>query len=458
MDSTVSFRLVTGPGAQEALYYWMTMGHNFQEARKLNYYILEKTPERIINEVAAYWRTWVNKNPVDLADLPPEVVRLYKKSLLIVRTQIDRGGAILAANDSDVMLYNRDHYSYMWPRDGALIAEALSLAGYCETVAPFFTFCNNSLTADGYLLHKYNPDGSVGSSWHPWFKDGEAQLPIQEDETALVIYSLWEHYRRHKDLEFVQPLYRSLIKPAADFMTIFINEELGLPMESYDLWEERRGIFTFTACAVYAGLMAAAQFTRIFADEEKASKYELAAATVKNGIMKHLYDNQLGRFLRGIYVSRDGTVIPDKTLESSLYSLFAFGVFPPNDPRVAATMQALADGLWVKTDIGGIARYTGDYYFRKSDDLANVPGNPWFICTLWLAQWQIAVAGNLEDLKHPLEKLKWVVKHAFRSGVLPEQLHPYTGEALSVAPLTWSHGTFIYTVLKYVDKYNSLER
>src|SRR5947199_7129209 len=34
--------------------------------------------------------------------------------------------------------------------------------------------------------------------------------------------------------------------------------------------------------------------------------------------------------------------------------------------------------------VGGVARYENDYYHRISNDIAAVPGNPWFICTLWL--------------------------------------------------------------------------
>ena len=39
-------------------------------------------------------------------------------------------------------------------------------------------------------MHKYRPDKSLGSSWHPWVRNGKPELPIQEDETALVIYAL----------------------------------------------------------------------------------------------------------------------------------------------------------------------------------------------------------------------------------------------------------------------------
>ena len=52
---------------------------------------------------------------------------------------------------------------------------------------------------------------------------------------------------------------------------------------------------------------------------------------------RYLYHQELGRFLRGIYYShKKGKVelIPDFTLDSSLYGLFGFGVFPADDPRV----------------------------------------------------------------------------------------------------------------------------
>ena len=61
----------------------------------------------------------------------------------------------------------------------------------------------------------HNPDGSPGSSWHPWYADDQMQLPIQEDETALVIWALWQHYKIHRNLDFIVSLYTTLVVPAA---------------------------------------------------------------------------------------------------------------------------------------------------------------------------------------------------------------------------------------------------
>lgn len=456
VDSTVGFRIDLGPQSKDIVYYWISVAKNYQEARRLNEYVLKRFPENIILSVEAYWRLWVNKISYEELKLPEDVLGLYKRSLLVIRTQIDKNGAITAANDSDIMQYNRDHYSYCWPRDGALVAYAMIRAGYPETVEPFFKFCENALTSGGFLLHKYNPDGSVGSSWHPWVNDGKSQLPIQEDETALVIFALWEYYKHTKDIEFALLLYRTLIRPAGNFMVKFMRENYDLPYESYDLWEERRGIFTFTASAVYGGLVAAANFAELFADNPRAGLFREHAEKVKTGILTRLWDESLNRFLRGVYVREDGTLEKDLTLESSVYGVAKFGVLPADDKRVESTMKAIEAGLWVKTNIGGIARYTNDYYFRKSSDIANVPGNPWFICTLWVAEWYVAKAKSVEDLVKPLQMLQWVTKHAAPSGILSEQIHPYTGEPLSVAPLTWSHSAYVMTVKRLIEKMKEL--
>ena len=119
-------------------------------------------------------------------------------------------------------------------------------------------------------------------------------------------------------------------------------------------------------------------------------------------------------------------------------------------------MDAVRERLWVKTAIGGLARYENDYYHQVSRDIPDVPGNPWFICTLWLAQWYIASAKTADDLSPALDILTWVASHALPSGVLAEQVHPYSGLPLSVSPLTWSHASFVAAVLEYVDRLAAL--
>ena len=120
-------------------------------------------------------------------------------------------------------------------------------------------------------------------------------------------------------------------------------------------------------------------------------------------------------------------------------------------------MSAIAEKLWVKTRVGGVARYENDYYHRISNDIAAVPGNPWFICTLWLADYFITRATTTAELKAALPIFEWTAGHALESGILAEQVNPYTNDPISVSPLTWSHATVVSTAIKYLEKLEQLQ-
>jgi GH15 family glucan-1,4-alpha-glucosidase len=458
VDSTAAVHLTLPPHTTQTAYYWMAVGTNFEEVTRLNRAVRQRGPWHFVHRTASYWHLWLDAHRPDFADLPPDVSRLYLLSLLILRTQIDHGGAIIAANDSDIGSAVRDTYSYMWPRDGALVAHALDLAGYLGLTQAFFAFCRGILSKEGYLLHKYNPDGTLASSWHPWIREGRKDLPIQEDETALVVWALWHHFERWKDVEYIKPLYRSLIVRAADFMVSYRDPKTGLPLPSYDLWEERRGVLAFTTAAVWAGLTAAAKFAWAFGENAAADLYASAAKEIKAGVEAVLFRPERDRFVRMANQKPDGSWEYDETLDASLFGLWYFGMFPPDDWRIVRTMTALRERLWIKTGVGGIARYENDYYHQQSQDLKNVAGNPWFICTLWHAQWLIATAKQPADFAPAAEILSWCVEHGLPSGVLAEQVHPHTHEPLSVSPLTWSHATFVMAVQEYLARRRAVTR
>ncbi|HZO89482.1 MAG TPA: glycoside hydrolase family 15 protein [Chthonomonadaceae bacterium] len=456
VDSTLAAHLHVGPQETVECYYWICVDDRYEGVKTLNKLVLEKHPRTLLHRTAAFWKLWVNKDEYDFGPLSADILRLYKRSLLILRTQIDANGAILAANDSDITQFARDTYSYVWPRDGALVAYALDLAGYNQISTDFFLWCYKVITRYGYFLHKYNPDGSAGSSWHPWIVHGEPQLPIQEDETALVVWALWKHFDKYRDIEMVRPLYRDLIIRAGQWMTEYRTPHTGLPLPSYDLWEERRGILAWTVGATYGGLIAAANFAHSFGEEDLAVEFRDAAAHMKEGTDTYLWQAQWNRFVRMIQFDADGNCLPDPTMDASVVGLFLFGMYEADAPKIVATVEAMRQRLWIKTDVGGLARYENDYYHQVSHDLANVPGNPWFLSTLWLAQYEIAQARSVTELEEALPFLEWCVQHALPSGVLAEQVNPYNDDPLSVSPLTWSHASFVTCVIKYLDKLSSL--
>ena len=451
VDSTVALHL-TVPAQGEAIgWYWIAVGDTFEEVTRINRTVREKGPATFLDRTHDYWMFWAAKEE-DLPDLTPEIAHRYRHSLLILRTQIDNDGAVLAANDFDITRFARDTYAYMWPRDGALVSAALIDAGYSEVTRRFFAFCHRVITPEGYLLHRYRPDGALASSWHGWYHDGEKQLPVQEDETALVLWALWRHFERFRDVEFIKPHYRGLVIRAANWMVNYRDAESGLPLPSWDLWEERRGVLAWTIGATWGGLQAAANFAQAFGEHHLASTYRRVADEIRAGVEAHLWSADLGRYVRMINRREDGSWDADPILDASVVGLWLFGMLAPDDPQIVATMQAIRERLWVKTPVGGVARYEKDDYHRVSEDTQNVPGNPWFICTLWLARWHIATAQTLEDLQPALDMLDWAQSHALTSGVMAEQVNPYTNEPLSVSPLTWSHAEFVKAVSEYVGR------
>ena len=445
VDSVISFVFDLESGQEKTLYYWVTVAKLMKEVHELNLYIQTRTPEHLLKTTQDFWRAWVNRQKFTFLGLDDDVVKLFKKSALIMRSHVDNNGAILASGDSDMLEHGRDTYVYVWPRDGAFSALALDRMGDPNVAKRFFDFCNDVITPEGYFLHKYRPDKALGSSWHPWVKNAKVELPIQEDETAEVIYALWRHYELSKDLEFIETLYNSLIKAAADFMVNYRDKETNLPKASYDLWEEKFGVTTYTAATVYGAIIAAARFAKLLGKEEAEEKYNKAASEVKEAILNHLYDKETSIFYKAL---------DDKTIDvSSAYGLFRFGVLEPTDKKLKKFFKIIEQKLACPTQVGGIARYEDDRYYQISRDC---PGNPWIITTMWLAQYYIALANSEEDLGMAKKWLRWTTKYASPSSILPEQLNPYTGDPISAAPLTWSHAEYILTVLDYLDKLDEL--
>ena len=420
-----------------------------------------------------YWRAWLDKEDIDFHGLSHMVQHLYRRSLLILRTQIDNRGGIIAANDSDLsfLVHGQETYSYVWPRDGAYIANALDKAGYGYLAAKFYNFCkdviynepdpNEPHRSKSYMLHKYTPDKMPASNWMSRMDEqGEYRPPIQEDETALIPYALWQHYLKFRDIEALAPWFRPLVIQTGNFMVGFRDIHTRLPAPSFDLWEERVGIYSYTVATVWAGLTAAANIAELFGETVDADRFRHAAQEMKEACENHLYDAAKGRFLKSILISPDGSVESDSTVDVSLVGLWYFGMFETGDPRIVDTMNAIVERLSCHTDIGGLARQEGDlYHWDESLDPRRdeIPGNPWIIATLWNCQYQIAKARSIEELDKVLPEFDWVCARALPSGVLPEQIHPITGDHLSVSPLTWSHATVVALVQEYLEKYEALQ-
>lgn len=453
VDSTLGVSLMVPAHETGELFYWMAAARDFREVTTIDSVVRDKSPGELLRRTGNFWRLWVGKDRRGTADLPERILDRYKQSLLIINSQIDHGGGIVAANDTDISVLARDTYSYVWPRDGALVSSALLHAGHAGGPERFLAFCARVVSPNGYLRHKYNPDGSLASTWHGYVHNGQAVLPIQEDETALVIWALGEYFELYRRIEETAPFYRGLVTRPADFLLSHVDHNTGLPLPSYDLWEERWGVHAFTVAAVIVGLRAASRLATEFGETERSGRYLAAAERMLEGARAVLWNEGEQRFARMATPGPSGYTL-DMTADASIFGLVLLGALAADDPQAVSTMQQLESRLWVQTDIGGMARYENDYYHQvEKKDTTRVPGNPWFICTMWLARYRLQQARTQEDLAPGLKLLEWAAERAFPSGTMAEQLHPYTGEPLSVSPLTWSHAEYVRTVQEYIERH-----
>lgn len=475
VDSVGSVSLYLAPGETKVVWYWMTFGKKFSVVDSLNKLVVTKGPDKLLDSNLSYWHYYVTKqlsactdeercfsfSPAsprhepsegEFADLGAKAGAVYRRSVLTIRAHSDAAGGVIAACDSNIRSFNNGTYGSVWPRDAAEVVAAADIAGHGEVPRKFFSWAARTITDEGYFLHKYTPSGMLAASWHPWLDaDGNQQLPIQEDETALPLIALWKHYTINKCTEFIYEgeteLFTSFVEPAGRFLMSYRDEKTGLPKPSYDLWEERHGVSAFTIATVYGALRAAARLSRPV-DMELCKEFDRAADEVKAAFKKYFYNEALGRYVRLVRVKCDGSVEQDLVIDSCMSAIWYFGLVAADEPEMVRTMQAIESRLWVAGPIGGLCRYEGDVYQGRE--------NPWIITTLWLAQWHIAKAKKLEELARPRQLIDWAVARASDALLLPEQVDPQTGFGLSVNPLTWSHATFVMTVVEYRTRYEEL--
>jgi GH15 family glucan-1,4-alpha-glucosidase len=437
VDSVIRFNKSIRGNDSIALDYWIIAASSQNDAQDIHVKFNGLDMEKHMAETRAYWTDWLTKTGVSL----PEFNKVeLEKSVLIIKAHCDDRGSVLASGDSSIFNFGRDYYCYCWPRDASMALWPLIRLGHYDEAKLFFDFARDTMHKDGYLMHKYQPDRAIGSTWHPLIHGKTQELAIQEDETASVIFIIGEYFESSKDITLVENIYQSFIVPCANFMCDFVDKETGLPHASYDLWEEKFLTSTYTVCAVIAALEAASKLARATEQPADSVKWQKAADGMRANLDK-LYDSENNYFVKGFLLSSDGTLNYDNTLDiSSLYGPFMYAGLPLDDIRLTSTAKAVEERITNVTPSGGVLRYEKDYYFLSKQQYL---GNPWIVSTLWLAQYY-TTTGQTEKAK---DMLNWALARQTNSGALSEQFDPETGTSLGVTPLVWSHAEMVNTVL-----------
>ena len=439
VDSVIRFQKFVPAGKEFGIDYWVVADDSQHDAEKVHIKLKETGLADRLDKTRAYWQHWLLKSEPKRANVAPELKSWLTKSMLIIKAHIDKRGGIIASCDSSIYNYGRDYYSYVWPRDGAYALWPLIRMGYSADAKRFFTFCKDIMHPDGYMMHKYQPDRAIGSTWHPLLHGRHKELAIQEDETAVVVFMIGEFYDYCGDEEFVHDLYESFIQPAANFMAEFIDKQTGLPHASYDLWEEKFLTNTYTTAVTYRSLLVAARFADMFNEHADAESWTAAAKLLADNSAA-FYNSERGNFRKGYLLGEDSALQFDNTLDmSSVYGIYMYE-YPVAKDELTKSVASIESELLNSAPIGGVPRYENDYYFASNP---MYKGNPWYVTTLWLAQYYIRI-GNTAKAS---EMVQWCLAKANNSGALAEQIHPETGMATGVSPLVWSHAELANTIL-----------
>lgn len=445
VDSALRFKLQLEPHESGRVHYWIAAGTSMRDALQVNKSIQENGVDHYMHSTLDWWHKWLEPAHQVTDRMEVKYRDDFLHSLMIIKSQIDKRGAVMASTDSGMLNYWRDAYAYCWPRDGAYVLWPLIRLGYTEEPLRFFEFCRRVQHPSGYLMHKFRADGALGSSWHPYVHGDIVAPPIQEDETALVLFVFAQYYGMHKDETLLEDFYESMVKPMAMFMADFVDSTTGLPRPSYDLWEEVFLTTTYTTSVVYAALLAAGDLAEAAGDADNAVAWRLAADDMYEAAHKHLYNKSRKSFYKGILADGETITYDEHIDASSVFGAFMFGLFPAKEAELQSALQSLLDTFPTHEGSYGLPRYEGDNYLRNEH---SGQGNSWFISSLWLAQYCVE-AGD-DTTAHKI--LEWVQSHALNTGVLAEQVNPVTGELLSVAPLTWSHAEFLATILDMITE------
>jgi glucoamylase len=373
--------------------------------------------------------------------------RVYDRSLITLSLLTDSGtGGIIAAPECDPDFRSCGGYGPCWPRDGAFIAHALDNAGQYDHARMFYDWALRVQSESGVWYQRYYVNGQLAPTWGL----------VQFDETGAVVWAICRHIQFTGEVSYGQKAFPQLVR-ACEYMQKKLDAETGLAPITKDLWEERDGISTYACASTWAGFQQLSELALKLGEVAEAERWAAAAARLKSAIETHLWDASNGRFLRGMMMKIYAQDIErlraepgfsetniletefagkpryfrrkDATVDASILGLSVpFGVFSPDDPRILASAEAVSTHL--TSAVGGIRRYEDDHYRG---------GNPWVICTLWLALQDLA-AGQKE---RALDLYNWVVEHRTALDLLPEQVDLKTGKPCWVVPLGWSHAMFI---------------
>ncbi len=468
--SAISYNLgILKPGEQIEfnLLIFITHNSNFKNIDEIEDKldtIKELDINKELGQAKKYWKSYLEKHDglklkdVDNKIINEKVMDIYNRTILLFPLlQNDETGGISATIEVDENREYSGRYSYCWPRDAVFVTKAFDYLNMKKETEKFYdNFCKKTQSQNGMWEQRFYTDGTLAPCWG-----------YQIDETASVIYGIYEHYKVTKDNKFLINNFK-MCENALHFLFKYLENVFGEKEEtdlvkkeieekikesgketdkiykhlSYDLWEMNEGVHLYSLASIYSALETMKKIYEVVKEKyennrlklEQISKDILKIENEINNIKKYVEENMCDEATKML---RRNT--SDSRMDiSMLGTVYPFELFSPNEKKVLNTVEKI--NLTLRTYTGGYLRFEQDSYMNGN--------NPWPISTLWMAMYYLK-SGNR---KKALECFNFVTNSSTELGFLAEQVDNSTMKPKWIIGLAWSHAMYIITLAEILKK------
>ena len=463
-DSSICYDIgILKPGQRKELVVYMWINDNkekykLDEIEKKNEEIRKIDFEKELSSTIKYWRKYVKEHETlelkENTEYDKKVKDIFKRTILLypLLTNEETGG-ISASVEIDEFKTQCGRYSYCWPRDAVFVTRALDILGMEKETEKFYkNFCKNTQSDSGMWEQRFYTDGKLAPCWG-----------YQIDETASVVFGVYDHYEKTKNVKFLKDTLKMCekaihflekyiaqvmnIKEEKDIVKKELEEEYKEKLEkipvSYDLWEMHEGVSLYSIASIFGAYQAMLKIYSVLEEDKQNTdnrlkqeknarnkvKIQEQIEVMKKYVQDNLYDENAKTFVRNI---------EDRKMDISIMGVVTpFNMFSKNEKKITNTVEKI--NMTLRTYTGGYKRFEDDHYRN---------GNPWPIATLWMALYYI----ETKQYKEAKECISFVVSTATKHGFLAEQVDNETMQSNWVIGLGWSHAMFVLVLEMLMKK------
>jgi len=317
-------------------------------------------------------------------------------------------------------------YRYAWVRDASFTLQALWVAACPDEADRFFDYMSGAAAsqarrgADLQIMFGVGGERDLTERELPHLTGWRHSAPVRVGNGAwsqrqLDVYGelLDAALRLPDQLERLGPATKQFLADLADAAAArWMEKDQGI----WEIRGEPRH-FLYSKLMCWVALDRAIALADRLDATDRVERWKTTRQEVAEAVLTKGWNERVGAFTQ----SFDS---PD--LDASTLMMPIVGCLPADDPRMKATIDAIADRL---TDEHGLV-----YRYLAHDGLGGEEGT-FVLCTFWLAQAQ-ALAGELEKARKTFET---AVSFCNDVGLLAEEVDSRTGELLGNFPQAFSH-------------------